>query len=133
MNLVKFNHAVKEMFESLISDGYSQNDISAVTFGKNRQDQMKEFLRGRRVSGKPLINMFEDLGFEIHIVPVNKSDSAAVEKINEITSDTLEAIQLTFVDYLENKEEDKRRRKNIVLFVDYILKKINERKVKKTN
>ena len=133
MNLVKFNHAVKEMFESLISDGYSQNDISAVTFGKNRQDQMKEFLRGRRVSGKPLINMFEDLGFEVHIVPVNKSDSAAVEKINEITSDTLEAIQLTFVDYLENKEEDKRRRKNIVLFVDYILNQINERKVKKTN
>ncbi len=81
MNLEKFNESVRMMFQDLISDGYNQGDISAVTFGSNRQDQLKEFLRGRRISGKPLINMFNDLGFEVHIVPINKSDSAAIEKI----------------------------------------------------
>ena len=127
MNLVGFNDALRSMFESLISDGFNRNDISTVTFGKNRQDQMKEFLRGRRISGKPLINMFNDLGFEIHIVPINKSDSAAVEKINELTSDALEAIQLTFVNYLETKEEAKRRKKNIIIFADYIINQINSK------
>lgn len=130
MNLVGFNQALRDMFESLISDGFNKNDISSVTFGKNRQDQMKEFLRGRRISGKPLINMFDDLGFEIHIVPVNKSNSAAVEKINELTSDTLEAIQLTFVNYLENKEESKRKKKNTIIFADYIIDRINKKKRK---
>ena len=127
MNLVGFNEALREMFESLISDGFNKNDISTVTFGKNRQDQMKEFLRGRRISGKPLINMFNDLGFEIHIVPVNKSDSETIEKINELTSDVLEAIQLTFVNYLENREEAKRKKKNIIIFVDYIINSINQK------
>ena len=131
MNLEKFNESIRIMFEDLISDGYNQNDISAVTFGVNRQDQMKEFLRGRRISGKPLIGMFIDLGFEVHIVPVNVSDSAAVEKINEITSNALEAIQLTFVNYLENKNHEKKHRKNMILFIDYMLEKINKRKVKK--
>ena len=131
MNLEKFNESLRIMFSDLISDGYNQNDISAVTFGVNRQDQMKEFLRGRRISGKPLIGMFTDLGFEVHIVPVNVSDSAAVEKINEITSNALEAIQLTFVNYLENKNHEKKHRKNMILFIDYILEKINKRKVKK--
>ena len=131
MNLEKFNESLRIMFSDLISDGYNQNDISAVTFGVNRQDQMKEFLRGRRISGKPLIGMFVDLGFEVHIVPVNISDSAAVEKINEITSNALEAIQLTFVNYLENKNNERKRKKNMILFVDYVLEKINQRKVKK--
>ena len=131
MNLEKFNESVKIMFEDLISDGYSQGDISKVTFGVNRQDQMKEFLRGRRISGKPLINMFNDLGFEVHIVPVNKTDSAAIEKINELSSNTLEAIHLTFVNYLENKHQERKRKKNMILFIDYVLEKINKRKVKK--
>jgi hypothetical protein len=131
VNLEKFNESLRIMFSDLISDGYNQNDISAVTFGVNRQDQMKEFLRGRRISGKPLIGMFTDLGFEVHIVPVNVSDSAAVEKINEITSNALEAIQLTFVNYLENKNHEKKHRKNMILFIDYMLEKINKRKVKK--
>lgn len=131
MNLEKFNESIRLMFKDLISDGYNQNDISAVTFGSNRQDQMKEFLRGRRISGKPLINMFDDLNFEVHIVPVNKSDSSAVEKINEITSNALEAIQLTFVNYLENKNHEKKHKKNMILFIDYIIEKISKRKVKK--
>lgn len=131
MNLEKFNESMRSMFIDLISDGYNQNDISAVTFGANRQDQLKEFLRGRRISGKPLINMFNDLGFEVHIVPVNKSDLAVVEKINEITSNVMEAMQLTFVNYLENKNQEKKRKKNMILFIDYILEKINRRKVKK--
>ena len=131
MNLERFNESLRIMFEGLVSDGYNQVDISRVTFGVNRQDQMKEFLRGRRISGKPLINMFNDLGFEVHVVPVNSSDSAAVEKINEITSNALEAIQLTFVNYLENRIQERKKKKNMVLFVDYILEKIKKRKVSK--
>lgn len=131
MNLERFNESLRIMFEGLVSDGYNQGDISRVTFGVNRQDQMKEFLRGRRISGKPLINMFNDLGFEVHVVPVNSSDSAAVEKINEITSNALEAIQLTFVNYLENRIQERKKKKNMVLFVDYILEKIKKRKVSK--
>ena len=131
MNLERFNESIRMMFNDLISDGYNQGDISKVTFGVNRQDQMKEFLRGRRISGKPLINMFNDLGFEVHIVPVNKSDSAAIEQINELSSNTLEAIQLTFVNYLENRIQEKKRKKNMILFIDYILEKIKKRKVKK--
>ena len=131
MNLERFNESIRMMFNDLISDGYNQGDISKVTFGVNRQDQMKEFLRGRRTSGKPLINMFNDLGFEVHIVPVNKSDSAAIEQINELSSNTLEAIQLTFVNYLENRIQEKKRKKNMILFIDYILEKIKKRKVKK--
>lgn len=119
------------IFQDLISDGYNQNDISSVTFGINRQDQMKEFLRGRRISGKPLINMFNDLGFEVHIVPINKSDSTTIEKINELSSNTLEAIQLTFVNYLENKHKERKHKKNMIMFIDYVLEKINKRKVKK--
>ncbi len=131
MNLEKFNESVRMMFQDLISDGYNQGDISAVTFGSNRQDQLKEFLRGRRISGKPLINMFNDLGFEVHIVPINKSDSAAIEKINELSSNTLEAMQLTFVNYLENKHQERKHKKNMIMFVDCVLEKINRRKVKK--
>lgn len=131
MNLEKFNESIRMIFQDLISDGYNQNDISSVTFGVNRQDQMKEFLRGRRISGKPLINMFNDLGFEVHIVPINKSDSTTIEKINELSSNTLEAIQLTFVNYLENKHKERKHKKNMIMFIDYVLEKINKRKVKK--
>jgi hypothetical protein len=94
---------------------------------------MKEFLRGRRISGKPLINMFNDLGFEVHLVPINKSNTKATELVNTMASDAFEALQMSFVNYLETKEEEKRRKKNIVFFVDYIIEKINKGKVNNLN
>ena len=133
MNLLQFNNKVREILTGLVADGFTQHEISELTFGSNRQDQLKEFLSGRRISGKPLINMFNDLGFTVHIVPVNNADSAAVEKLNEITTDSLEALQMTFVNYLETKRDEKGKRKNIVFFVDFIIEQIHKKKkAKKT-
>lgn len=123
MNLRRFNSELRSLFESLISDGFLQKDLSSITFGINRQDQLKSFLEGRDVGGKPLQRIFDELGFELHLVPIYKKDIDSLENVESITNDSLEAMRLLFVGCLENFENKRRKKSNLVTYVDDFIKK----------
>ena len=83
------------------------------------------FLGGRDISGKPLQRILEDLGFELHLVPVSKKDPEDLEVVETIGSDSLDAIRLVLVNYLEGVNAQRHRRLPIVDFVDSVVRKIN--------
>ena len=124
MNLSSFNKKLRQIFSNFVSDGFLQADIAKVTFGNNRQDQLKMFLGGRDVGGAPLNHILDSFGFELHIVPVIKKNTEDMETISEISENAFEALQLILVDYLERTQSRRNRKSNIIIFADNILKNI---------
>ena len=125
MTLGRFNYELRRVLGNLISDGFQQKDVSGLTFGLNRQDQLRSFLQGRDISGKPLQRILDGLGFELHIVPVGKKDIEELERLETISENSMEALQLTLVEYLENLEGKRKRKSNIVQYVDMMINKFN--------
>lgn len=125
MKLDRFNCDFRELLKSLISDGFTKKDISSLTFGVYRQDQLIEFLNGRDISGKPLSRVLDDLGFELHVVPIPKKDIETREYLDSLTTDVFETLRLIFVDYLEQQQSTKNKKKLIFYFIDNIIQKIN--------
>jgi len=113
-----FNNHLRNIFSSLLSDGFLKSDLSNVTFGNNRQDQLKEFLAGRNLGLKPLNKIFEPLGFEFHMVPILKSKVKDQELVNNMANDALESIRWILLDYLENLKAKKREKSGIAEFAD---------------
>lgn len=126
MNFQRFNHELRKVLKNLVEDGFLQKDISSITFGLNRQDQLRAFLAGRDIYGKPLNRIFDSLNFELHIVPILKTDFKTQEKINKLSHDALCSIQLMSTDYLTNNQATVRKN-NIFHFVDYVIKNIPQR------
>ena len=125
MDLDKFNAELRAILDNLNQDGYSLNAISKVTFGANRVDQLTKFIKGRDLSGNPIRRMFEDFGFKINIIPIHKNNIEDQEKIDKLTYDMLDALQMSMVNYLETLNENKQMKKNIINYVDKITQKIN--------
>ena len=128
MNIRRFNVELREMLLGLISDGFRQKDVTSMTFGANRQDQLTGFLNGRDISGRPLGRIFDVFGFDIHLVPVPKKNYKEKEMLDSMAQNALESIQISMVDYLDGVVRQKRRKKNIIFFVDSIIEKINREK-----
>ena len=128
MNIHRFNVELREILLGLVSDGFKQKDITSMTFGTNRQDQLTGFLGGRDISGKPLNRIFDIFGFDIHLVPVPKKSYEDKEMLDTMAQNALESIQISMVNYLDGVVRQKRKKKNIVFFVDAIIEKINREK-----
>lgn len=126
MNLETFNYELRDLLKTLSSDGFTKKDISSLTFGSYRQDQLSEFLNGRDVSGKPLSRIFDDLGFDLHLVPINKKDIENREIVDRLALDSFDTLRLIFVDFLQQKYDAKKKKKLINVFIDKILNKINK-------
>lgn len=122
MNHSELNTALQCMFQELISDGYRKADITNATIAASyRQKEITEFINGEKKFGlKPLIHIFDHLDIELHLVPVLKKDVEGKGQINEITTDTLEALKFFLIDYLENRKKNKKGMN------DFMVNKINE-------
>ena len=125
MILERFNLELRKILINLINDGYKKTDVANVTFGNNHLDQLLKFLNGRDIGGLPLKHMFESLDFEFHIVPIHKSKYKEREQFDQLASETLEALNFSLLNFLDDINNVKRAKKNIVIFVDEIIDKLN--------
>lgn len=124
MTQKEFNEKLREIFKTLITDNFKQTDISNMTFGIQKQDQFRQFVKnGRDMTLKPIIPMFDGFEFEIHLVPVLKSDIENKEIVNRISNDSFRALQLMLLDSLQRTEC--KRRTGIE---EFIINKINSLK-----
>lgn len=126
MKSLDFNNELRKIFNSFISDGFIKSDISAVTFGLNRQDQLVQFLSGRDMGIKPLNKIFDNLGFEFHIVPILTTDTDNQEIVNNIAQDSLDGLNMILFDYLQNKKQNKNKKSGIAIFVDELINNLNK-------
>lgn len=123
----KFNEYLREIFKSLVSDGFKKSDISSATFGLNKQDQFIKFTFNDRNMGlKPLNPIFNDIGFELHLVPIVKNDYKSKEFVDNITNESFYAFKMMLLDFLERKKESKIRKDNISEFIINKINKIKE-------
>ena len=123
----KFNEYLREIFKSLVSDGFKKSDISSATFGLNKQDQFIKFTFNDRNMGlKPLNPIFNDIGFELHLVPIVKNDYKSKELVDNITNESFYAFKMMLLDFLERKKESKIRKDNISEFIINKINKIKE-------
>ena len=65
---------------------------------------------------KPMNPIFNDIGFELHLVPVPKNDSETIQKINSMTDDHLFAFKMVLLNYLEEISIKKSKVKGIEKF-----------------
>lgn len=113
----ELNNALRKILSEFVDDGFKRVDISNVTFGLNKRDQFEKFLFSNRNMGlKPMNPIFNDIGFELHLVPVPKNDSETIQKINSITEDNLFAFKMVLLNYLEEISIKKSKVKGIEKF-----------------
>lgn len=113
----ELNIALRRILTELVDDGFKRVDISNVTFGLNKRDQFEKFVFSERNMGlKPMNPIFNDVGFELHLVPVPKNDNKFISKINSETEDYLFAFKMVLLDYLEEISIKKSKVKGIEKF-----------------
>lgn len=113
----ELNTALRKILTEFVDDGFKRVDISNVTFGLNKRDQFEKFLFSNRNMGlKPMNPIFNDIGFELHLIPVPKNDGETIQKINSMTEDHLFAFKMVLLNYLEEISIKKSKVKGIEKF-----------------
>ena len=118
-----FNEELRKIFNSFVDDNFNIRSISGLTFGLGKSHRLNLFLEGGDLSLKPLIPMFEEFGFELHVVPILKSDPTSKKQINKITDDNLYVFKVMVLEALERIKSNKQSQ-----FDKFIKKKISQLK-----
>jgi len=87
MKQEEFNNQLRDIFTTLINDGFKKSGICQRVLGNQRLVQFDTFLKGTDLGIKPLMKMIESFGYELHLVPIRNEDTELINKIEEITEE----------------------------------------------
>ena len=102
-NNSNLNGSMREIFTKVMSDGYKKNHICALTLGTQCVPQFDGFVKGRDFGIKPLERVLGAFDYEIHMVPVRKTDHEAISKIDQMTNDCLEDVSSLLITSLDKE------------------------------
>lgn len=119
----RFNEKLRSIFQKLINDGFSKTDVANVSLGATRIDQLNGFLSGTNLGIKPLVKIFNLMGYTLHLVPIVKKDQNLEKKINEITFKGFDSIEWLLFDYLQKKmnEQLQTRKSSTTIMLEYAI------------
>ncbi len=101
MNIVILNQMLRNIFTSLISDGYTITNIVSIVLGTNRRDQLTKFINGRDFTIGPLQRILNMLGFDLMIVPIPKDSYREKNNLSNTTSDVMDVVHTQLFDCLD--------------------------------
>jgi hypothetical protein len=111
------NGLIREFFRSLEGDGYGEQEICSVTMGAQARPTYDNFVKHEKNLGiKPLSRIFDNLGYDLHLVPIKKDDSDKSQNYHETTMEFITDSNLELRHFFENKPPPKKRsgRKRVV-------------------
>jgi hypothetical protein len=97
------NTLIRNMFNSLINNGFKRLPMAEVTLGKSFSPQFNKFLSDADLGLVPLTRMVNGLGYELHVVPI-KSDNEEFKKVLDKQYESfLETSKNDLIDHIENR------------------------------
>lgn len=102
-NNKNLNSQVREIFTKAIQDGYKKNHVCALTLGNQCIPQFDGFVKGRDFGIKPMERALGAFDYELHIVPVPKSDQKSLSIIDDMTQDCLDNVTQLLLSSLDKE------------------------------
>jgi len=103
MDSHELNVVLRDLFKSLIDQGYKKLPIVEVTLGKTFSPQFTKFMDGNDLGLVPLQRMIKGLGYEVHLVPVKSEDKKFHGEMNDKYQGFINAAKNDLIDYLDNR------------------------------
>lgn len=103
MIVSEMNSTLREMFFEFLNKGYKKNHMCEVTLGLGSNPQFDQFLKGHDLGSIPLTRMFEGLGFELHLIPVKKTDREKLETVSALSDNFLNESKDKLEKFLSSK------------------------------
>lgn len=104
MRIDELNSMLREMFKQFVDNGYKKHPICSVTLGDTFGPQFTNFLNGNDLGLGPLTRIIENLGYEIHLVPVSNDDQEAQTLIQDRANNFVREISSDLKDFLDNRQ-----------------------------
>lgn len=104
MQIAELNEYIRNMFKTLIKNGFTKSSISGITLGRSFTPQFTKFVENTDLGLKPLTRMIEGLGYDIHIVPIKPEDVESQRYIEEKMVEFYQESNSEILDYLDNSQ-----------------------------
>ncbi len=102
MEAESFNNNLREIFTSLINDGYKKRKVCMLTLGEQNEPQFENFLKGTDFGIKPLQRLMKNLDYKLQVI-ITPSDDVEVSKfVEENNRECFESCKQYLVNNLEN-------------------------------
>jgi hypothetical protein len=107
MNYIELNNELRQFFKKLIADGHIKTKICSLILGQQKLPMFTTFLEDddRNFGIKVLTQIFENMGYELKIVPVPKNEKSN-DTLNEIYKNFQNEYQHTLIDGLANMQNE---------------------------
>lgn len=99
----EMNEAVRDIFSKAIGDGYKKNHVCALTLGSQCVPQFDGFLKGRDFGIKPLERVLGAFDYDLHIVPILKTDHETRENVNALYRNCVDNVTQILISSLDNE------------------------------
>lgn len=99
----ELNQAVREIFAKAIGDGYKKNHVCALTLGSQCVPQFDGFLKGRDFGIKPLERVLNAFDYDLHVVPIPKSDHESQTSVDSLFENCVENVTQVLISGLDNE------------------------------
>jgi len=99
----ELNQAVREIFAKAIGDGYKKNHVCALTLGSQCVPQFDGFLKGRDFGIKPLERVLNAFDYDLHVVPIPKSDHESQTSVDSLFENCIENVTQVLISGLDNE------------------------------
>ncbi len=80
MRVEDINVALRELFQSLVNDGYKKRHICSLTLGAQSEPQFESFLKGNDFGFRPLQRIIDNLSYKFHIIITPRDTDEEIEK-----------------------------------------------------
>lgn len=113
----ELNTLLREFFKSLENDGYPGQDICSATLGAQAKPTYDNFIKNNKVLGvKPLSRIFDNLGYDLHLIPIKKENLETSTQLNNTTLEFVTDSNLELRNFFENRVPTKKKsgRKRVV-------------------
>ncbi len=114
----QLNNQVREIFTRAIQDGHKKNHVCALTLGNQCVPQFDGFVKGRDFGIKPMERALGAFDYEIHLVPVAKTDHKALATIDGMTNDCMDNVTTLLLSSLDKETLRSAASKKSPMFID---------------